>query len=92
VSILRRRKRAARGGRPMPCREFVEVITGYLEGTLPDQERERFDEHLAACPNCTAYLAQMRTVLQLSGRLTEQDIPDATREDLRQVYRNWRSA
>jgi anti-sigma factor RsiW len=76
----------------MPCREFVEVITGYLEGTLPDEERERFEEHLSGCPNCTAYLAQMRTVLHLSGRLTEQDIPDATREDLLEVYRNWRSA
>jgi anti-sigma factor RsiW len=76
----------------MPCREFVEVITGYLEGSLPEEERERFDDHLGACPHCTAYLDQMRTVLRLTGRLTEEDIPDATRDDLLQVYRNWRSA
>jgi anti-sigma factor RsiW len=76
----------------MPCREFVEVVTGYLEGTLPEEERERFDEHLAGCPHCTAYLDQMRTVLRLTGRLTEQDVPEATREDLLQVYRSWRSA
>jgi anti-sigma factor RsiW len=76
----------------MPCREFVEVVTGYLEGTLPEAERERFEEHLAGCPHCTAYLDQMRTVLRLTGRLTEDDIPAATRADLREVYRGWRSA
>jgi anti-sigma factor RsiW len=76
----------------MPCREFVEVVTGYLEGTLPEEERIRFEEHLAGCPHCTAYLDQMRTVLRLTGRLTEEDIPEATREDLLQVYRSWRSA
>jgi anti-sigma factor RsiW len=76
----------------MRCRELVEVITGYLEGTLPEAERARFEEHLAGCPHCTAYLAQMRTVLRLTGRLTESDIPDDTRDDLLQVYRSWRSA
>jgi anti-sigma factor RsiW len=92
VSIFRRRKRSAPGRSPMPCREFVEVVTGYLEGTLPEEERIRFEEHLAGCPHCTAYLDQMRTVLRLTGRLTEEDIPEATREDLLQVYRSWRSA
>ncbi len=92
MSILRRRRRRSAGRSPMPCREFVEVVTGYLEGTLPEEERDRFEQHLAACTNCTAYLDQMRTVLRLTGRLTEHDIPEATREDLLQVYRSWRSA
>lgn len=92
MRLFRRRRPGASGAEPMRCREFVEVITGYLEGSLPDDERERFDEHLAGCPHCTAYLAQMRTVLRLTGRLTESDIPDDTRDDLLQVYRSWRSA
>ena len=93
MSIFRRRRRGTSGSPlPMPCREFVEVITGYLEGSLSEVDRERFDEHLAACPHCTAYLDQMRTTLRLTGRLTEDDIPDATREDLVQVFRRWQSA
>jgi anti-sigma factor RsiW len=97
VSIFRRRKRNEHGAVeaghiPMRCREFVEVITGYLEGTLPDVDRERFDEHLATCPHCTAYLAQIRTTLRLTGRLTEEDIPAETREDLLRVFREWQSA
>ena len=93
MSIFRRRRRAKSDtGEPMRCREFVEVITEYLEGSLPAADRARFDEHLAGCPHCTAYLAQMRTVLRLTGRLTEEDIPDPARNELLQVYRTWRSA
>jgi len=97
VSIFRRRKRhqhgaVPAGGNPMRCREFVEVITGYLEETLPETDRARFEEHLAGCPHCTAYLAQMRTTLRLTGRITEEDIPDDTREDLLRVFREWQSA
>jgi len=91
VSIFRRRRKAEADA-AMRCREFVEVITWYLEGTLPEEDRVRFDEHLAACPHCTAYLDQMRTVLRLTGRITEEDVPDASRDDLLQVYRSWRSA
>jgi len=98
MSIFRRKRKRTEGeavpGEPTPmrCREFVEVITGYLDGSLPAVDRERFDEHLAACPHCTAYLSQMRTTLRLTGRLTEEDIPDDTREDLLEVFRNWQSA
>ena len=93
MSIFRRRRRGGTTGRsPMVCREFVEVITGYLEGTLPADERARFEEHLGGCPHCTAYLEQMRTTLRLTGRLTDDDIPDDTREDLLRVFREWQSA
>jgi anti-sigma factor (TIGR02949 family) len=96
VSFLRRRR--GRHGQvvdepaAMPCRELVECITEYLEGTLPESDRARFDEHLRACPHCTAYLDQMRTVLRLSGRLTEEEIPEHAREDLLRVFREWKSA
>ena len=90
------RRRGRKGSRSdasaMRCREFVEVITWYLEGTLPEEDRVRFDEHLAACPHCTAYLDQMRTTLRLTGRLTEEDVQDTPRDELLQVFRNWRSA
>jgi anti-sigma factor RsiW len=99
VSVFqrRRRNRDARGqvvgeSAEMPCREFVECITAYLDGTLAPEDRRRFDEHLSVCPHCTAYLDQMRTVLRLTGRLTEEQIPEPAREDLLRVFREWKSA
>jgi anti-sigma factor RsiW len=34
------------------CKELVETITAYLDGTLPDSDRRRFDNHLVNCPYC----------------------------------------
>ena len=46
--------------RDIVCQEAVELVTDYLEGTLPRRSRRRFEAHLRACPNCTAYLEQIR--------------------------------
>jgi anti-sigma factor RsiW len=94
---VKRRRRGRQGqvvGVPadMPCREFVECVTAYLEGTLAPEDRRRFDEHLGACPHCSAYLDQMRAVLRLTGRLTEEQIPEPARQDLLRVFREWKSA
>lgn len=75
----------------IPCQQVVELVTDYLEGVLPRRERRRFEHHLAGCPHCTAYLAQMRETLALTGRLVPQDLsPDMERE-FGEIYRRWRS-
>lgn len=56
------------------CAELVEEITAYLDGTLPDDVTAAVDEHLAGCPGCRAALAQWRTAIDLTGRLTEADV------------------
>ncbi len=60
--------------RDLVCIEFVEVVTEYLEGTMPADEHARFEAHLAACGGCTRYLDQIRTTIALAGRLTVDDV------------------
>jgi anti-sigma factor RsiW len=74
------------------CREMVEVITGYLEGRLSAEERFRFERHLAACPNCTEYLAQMRATIAVTGQLRAEDLTPEKREELLTLFRDWRKA
>ena len=31
-------------------------------------DRRRFEAHLSSCPHCTAYLAQMRSTIQITGQ------------------------
>lgn len=76
----------------MACRELVEVITEYLEGTLPASDRARFDTHLSTCAACREYLQQMRALIRLSGGLTVQTIEPATRASLLRAFRRWRDA
>jgi anti-sigma factor RsiW len=76
----------------MPCQELVEVITDYLEGTLPEPDRTRFEEHLAVCRGCRTYLAQMRQTIAATGSLSEDTLTPAERKRLRALFRGWRSA
>jgi anti-sigma factor RsiW len=73
----------------LTCREIVDLLTDYLEGALPEPARARIDEHLATCPDCTAYVAQMRTTIGLVGRLREDDVPQPVLDDLVQAFRGW---
>src|SRR4029078_3367823 len=53
----------------LSCREVVELVTAYLEGALTEAEEVRFEEHLAMCDGCAAYLDQMRRTIDVAGRL-----------------------
>jgi anti-sigma factor RsiW len=78
--------------RPMACRELVELVTEYLEGTLGPEDRERFDAHIAGCDACTAYLDQMRKMLTALGRIPEESLAPEARDELLLAFRDWRAA
>lgn len=61
-------------GADVRCIEVAEALSAYLDGAVGDAERRRIDRHLAGCPGCTAAVDQLRTVIDLSGRLTAADI------------------
>ena len=73
----------------MTCRDIVELVTDYLEGTLPEPERADVEAHLAGCRGCSGYLEQVRTTIRVTGMLTEEQIPEPAREALRGVFRAW---
>jgi anti-sigma factor RsiW len=58
----------------LQCIEFVELITAYLDDALSDDLRARIDAHLDTCPGCPAAIDQLRTVVSLTGQLTESDV------------------
>jgi anti-sigma factor RsiW len=77
--------------RDLVCQQVVELVTDYLEGTLRGPARRRFERHLAGCPLCTEYLAQMRKTIRLAGRVTPEDLTPRMRDDLTDLYRRWRA-
>ena len=74
----------------MNCRELVELVTAYLDGTLPLPERVRFDAHLSACPSCQTWLDQMRQTIQLLGELREETLVPDARDELLSLFRDWK--
>ena len=75
----------------MICRDVVELMTDYLEGALSPADVARFDEHIAGCDGCRAYLEQMRATRRLTSRLADEPMPDALRDELVAAFRTWRS-
>ncbi len=73
----------------LACQELVEIVTDYLEGALPEAERERFDAHLEICEGCRRYLDQMRTTIRVAGTLREEDLDPGARDQLLQLFREW---
>ena len=57
-----------------PCSEMVELLTAYLDGALTAESAAAFEDHLRGCPGCQAALGQWRTVIELSSRLTPEDV------------------
>ena len=73
----------------LSCRELVELVTDYLDGTLPPSDRARFDAHIGKCVNCTAYLEQFRETIRLTGKLREDDVSPSARAALLDAFRDW---
>jgi predicted anti-sigma-YlaC factor YlaD len=75
------------------CREFVEVVTDYLEGVLPEHQVELIEEHLVMCDWCKTYLDQIdATVAALPAIATAEPVPAATRDALLTTFRTWKAA
>ena len=62
-----------RSGESISCGELAELATAFLDGALSPSERERLEGHLGGCPACRAYLAELRLVIEASGRLRAAD-------------------
>lgn len=69
----------------MTCREFIEFLLDYVSGELPESEQALFEEHLAVCRSCVAYLSNYRDTIELTkAALCDPDepVPEDVPEDL----------
>ena len=73
------------------CQEAIELLTEYLEGALSWRRRRRLKAHLDACPNCSAYLEQIRMTIRLSGSIQPEDLSPRALDELTELYRRWRA-
>jgi anti-sigma factor RsiW len=75
----------------LPCVDFVELATDYLEGALPTQQRLIVERHLAFCLPCVDYLDQMRATVRVTGALREEDVPEPVMQSLLHAFREFTS-
>ena len=76
-------------GMAITCQEVVELITDYLEGQLDDETRTEMEAHLALCPGCDTYLAQMRRTIEELGHVPVDTLSAQAQADLLATFRTF---
>ena len=76
--------------RTLTCKELTEVLTDYLEGVMPSEDRARFEAHVAVCDGCATYVEQMRQVIATVHELRADDVEATAPDDLLEAFRAWK--
>jgi len=76
----------------MTCQDVVELVTAYLERTMPDEERARFEAHLAVCAGCDVYVRQMQRTIELLGSASTDSLSPRARQRLLDTFADWKRA
>jgi predicted anti-sigma-YlaC factor YlaD len=71
------------------CSAFVEVLTDYLENVLEPGERAEIERHIVICRGCSNYVEQMRSTIDVLGRIAEDG--DVQSERLLSMFRAWQA-
>ncbi|HEX6478325.1 MAG TPA: zf-HC2 domain-containing protein [Ktedonobacteraceae bacterium] len=72
------------------CKEVVELVTDYLEQTLLPEVQTSFEAHVADCPGCDTYIAQVQQTIAMLRKMTEEQMFPGTREELLEMFREWK--
>ncbi len=54
----------------MACEDCKDLIMGYLDNELEDEQRRAFEEHLASCPQCQGEVEEFRRIIQVTDEVT----------------------
>jgi predicted anti-sigma-YlaC factor YlaD len=89
---MKKKRSDATTSSSLSCQEVVELVTDYLEGALLQEKRAHLEEHLAGCEGCTNYIEQVRLTISMLRDLTREPVFPETKEELLQVFRQWKSS
>ena len=76
----------------MSCKELVELVTDYVEGALSPADQRCFELHMSKCEGCELYIDQMRLTIKAAGKLSEDSISLAAKEELLVAFRDWKKS
>jgi len=65
------------------CREAIDVLADYLDGTMPSDVAAELERHLAECAPCRAYLATYRKTRELGTTAARVEMPEEMQVRLR---------
>jgi len=76
----------------LSCQQVVELVTDYLENVLLPEMRKRLEDHVAECPGCAIYIDHVRQTISMLHHLAQEPVFPATKQELLEIFRNWKQA
>lgn len=70
------------------CRQIADLLSDYLDGSLPKHTRELLEWHIEGCGPCVAFLNTYRGAVTAATKLKEVEIPRELKQRLLAVLRN----
>lgn len=57
----------------LTCRQLIDFLDDYVEGTQPADVRASFEAHLGVCKSCRDYLATYRDTIRMASSTADAD-------------------
>ena len=54
----------------MACEDYKDLMMGYLDEELTAEQKQRFEEHLATCKDCSGQLQEFRQLKAITDQVT----------------------
>ena len=54
----------------MTCRNYKELLMGYLDNELDNEQREDLERHISSCAECSAELKEFRELKKITDEVT----------------------
>ena len=54
----------------MTCHDFKDMMMGYLDNELDEQQKKQFEEHVKGCPECTKELKDFQDLKAITDEVT----------------------
>ena len=71
-----------------------EILNDYTDGLLPQAERQRVEQHLGNCTDCTRSVEELRTLLEGAGALPDiqpsRDLLPGIRDGVSTAGQGWK--
>ena len=59
----------------MTCRKVTEILIDFVEGTLPEEDRNLLQRHLCGCVPCAIYMHTYHDTIRLTHALPAEPLP-----------------
>jgi hypothetical protein len=69
------------------CQQLVDFCLDFLDGSLPEEERRQFQEHLGLCGDCVTFFRTYERTPEVSREAFELQMPPSVKETVRSYLR-----